>query len=82
MFDPDRRRIKKEIWVPHDTRYQVVDFVRLWSDKTEIGSGRFIECLGVAASKLHICFAFYSPVNGILSRYSVLFVRFCSPGVN
>jgi hypothetical protein len=30
---------------------QDVDFVRRWSGKTEIGVGRFIHCLGVAASK-------------------------------
>jgi hypothetical protein len=29
-------------WVPHDVRDQVVDFVRRWSEKTEIGVGRFI----------------------------------------
>jgi transposase len=41
--------LKKEIggtltgvWVPHDTRDQVVDFVRRCSEKTEIGAGRFI----------------------------------------
>ena len=43
-----------------------MDFVRRWSDKTEIGSGRFIGCLDVAASKLLIYFAFYSPTNDIL----------------
>ncbi len=43
-----------------------MDFVRRWSDKTEIGSGLFNGCLDVAASKLFIYFAFYSPANGIL----------------
>jgi len=28
--------------VPHDTRDQIVDFVRRWSEKTEIGAGRFV----------------------------------------
>jgi hypothetical protein len=28
--------------VPHDTRDQIVDFVRRWSEKTEIGAERFI----------------------------------------
>ena len=28
------------VWVPHDTRDQIVDFVRRWSEKTEIGAGR------------------------------------------
>jgi len=30
-----------------------VDFVRRWSDRTEIGAGRFIEWLGVRASKFY-----------------------------
>jgi transposase len=29
-------------WVPHDTRDEVVDFVRAWSAKTEIAADRFI----------------------------------------
>ena len=50
--------LKKEIggtltgvWVPHDTRDQIVDFVRRWSEKTEIGAGRFIGWLDITASK-------------------------------
>ncbi len=34
-------------------RDQIVDFVRRWSEKTEIGVGRFIVWLGVAASKFY-----------------------------
>ena len=34
-------------------RDQIVDFVRCWSERTEIGAGRFIEWLGVRASKLY-----------------------------
>ena len=34
-------------------RDQIVDYVRRWSDKTEIGVGRFIEWLGIAASKFY-----------------------------
>lgn len=41
------------MWVPHDTRDQIVDFVRCWSEKTEIGTGRFIDWLGVRASKFY-----------------------------
>jgi hypothetical protein len=29
-----------------------VDFVRRWSEKTEIGAGRFIQWLDITASKL------------------------------
>jgi putative transposase len=39
--------------VPHDVRDQIVDFVRCWSEKTEIGAGRFIEWLDVRASKFY-----------------------------
>jgi putative transposase len=39
--------------VPHDTRDQIVDFVRRWSQKTEIGTGRFIGWLGMRASKFY-----------------------------
>jgi hypothetical protein len=39
-------------WVPHDTRDQIVDFVRRWSEKTEIGAGRFIRWLDITASKI------------------------------
>jgi len=34
-------------------RDQIVDFVRCWSERTEIGAGRFIEWLGVRASKFY-----------------------------
>src|SRR5258708_21274319 len=44
--DGGARRAKKNTWgtltgnwVPHDVRDQVVDFVRRWSEKTEIGVG-------------------------------------------
>jgi putative transposase len=39
--------------VPHDVRDQVVDFVRRWSERAEIGVGRFIAWLGVTASKFY-----------------------------
>jgi hypothetical protein len=39
--------------VPHDTRDQIVDFVRRWSEKTEIGAGRFNGWLDVTASKFY-----------------------------
>ncbi len=49
--------------MPHDTRDQVVDFVRRWSEKTEIGAGRFIEWLGVRASKFYSWRGRYGRVN-------------------
>jgi hypothetical protein len=34
------------VWVPPDTRDQIVDFIRRWSDRTEIGVGWFVKWLG------------------------------------
>src|SRR6476660_6436130 len=44
---------RTKVWVPHDVRDLVVDFVRYWTEKTEIGAGRFIHWLGVRASKFY-----------------------------
>jgi putative transposase len=49
--------------VPHDVRDQVVDFVRRWSEKTEIGVGRFPPWLGVTASKFYDWRQRYGRVN-------------------
>jgi transposase InsO family protein len=49
--------------VPHDTRDQVVDFVRRWSEKTEISVGRFISWLGVTVSKFYNWRQRYGRVN-------------------
>jgi hypothetical protein len=37
--------------VPHDVRDQVVDFVRRWSEKSEIGVGRFTAWLGCPGAR-------------------------------
>ena len=37
--------------MPHDTRDQVVDYVRHWSDKTELPAGCLVLWLGIAKSK-------------------------------
>jgi hypothetical protein len=50
-------------WVPHDVRDQVVDFVRRWSEKTEIGVGRFPQWLGIGASKFYDWRQRYGRVN-------------------
>jgi putative transposase len=39
--------------VPHDCRDALVDFVRSWSDKTEIAAARFLRWIGIGASKFH-----------------------------
>ena len=44
-------------------RDQVVDFVRRWSEKTEIGVGRFIAWLGVTGSKFYDWRERYGCVN-------------------
>jgi len=38
-------------WVPHDTRDEVVDFVRVLADKTELPADRLIGWVGVARGK-------------------------------
>ena len=47
----------------HDTRDQVVDFVRRWSEKTEIRAGRFVEWLGIGSSKFYGWRERYGKVN-------------------
>jgi putative transposase len=49
--------------VPHDVRDQIVDFVRRWSEKTEIGAGRFIGWLSMRASKFYSWRERYGRVN-------------------
>jgi hypothetical protein len=51
------------VWVPHDTRDQIVDFVRRWSGRTEIGAGRFIRWLDITASKFYGWRERYGKVN-------------------
>src|SRR6516164_3085848 len=51
------------VWVPHDTRNEIVDFVRRWSEKTEISAGRFIRWLDITASKFYGWRERYGRVN-------------------
>ena len=39
--------------MPHDTRDQVVDFVRAWTDKTEVSARRVVAWIGLAVSKFY-----------------------------
>jgi putative transposase len=39
--------------VPHDTRDTIVDFVRDWSDKTELPACRLLHWIGLPTSKFH-----------------------------
>ena len=49
--------------MPHDVRDQIVDFIRRWSEKTGIGAGRFLEWLGIRASKFYDWRDRYGQVN-------------------
>jgi transposase InsO family protein len=50
-------------WVAPDIRDQVVDFVRRWSEKTEIAVCRFIAWLEIGASKFYAWRLRYGKVN-------------------
>ena len=49
--------------MPHDARDQLVDFVRSWSDKTEIAIGCFLLWIGIATSKFYDWKARFGKVN-------------------
>ena len=49
--------------MPHDVRDEVVDFVRRWSAKTEIGVGGFLSWLGIRGSKFYDWRERYGRVN-------------------
>jgi len=53
----------KGVWVPHDTRDQVVDFVNRWSSKTGIAVFCLLLWLGLATSKWHDWKRRYGKVN-------------------
>src|SRR5262249_35316012 len=49
--------------VPHDTRDQLVDFVRSWSDKTDIPVARFLPWIGITRSKYQDWIQRFGKVN-------------------
>src|SRR5262249_24861629 len=51
------------VWVPHDVRDQIVDFVRRWSEASEISAARFVGWLGVSSSKFYDWRERYGRVN-------------------
>jgi putative transposase len=53
----------RDTWTEPDVRDQVIDFVRLWSAKTEIMTSRFIAWLGVPKSKFYSWRDRYGQVN-------------------
>lgn len=50
-------------WVPHDIRDAVVDFTRLWSNKTDITLNRFVGWLNIRRSKFYKWIERYGKVN-------------------
>jgi putative transposase len=53
----------KGVWVPHDTRDQLVDFVNRWSRKTGIAICCFLLWIGLGTSKWHAWKKRYGKVN-------------------
>lgn len=53
----------KASWVEPDVRDAVIDFVRTWSEKTELSAGRLVGWLGVSRSKYHDWCRRYGRVN-------------------
>ena len=49
--------------MPHDTRDTIVDFVRRWSDRTEIAAKRMVGWMGLGAGKYHDWKLRYGKVN-------------------
>lgn len=53
----------KTSWVESDVRDEVIDYVRYYSDKTEIATGEFIRRIGIARSKYYNWRKRYGKVN-------------------
>jgi transposase InsO family protein len=51
------------MWVPHDTRDSVVDFVNYWSERSGIYASKFICWLGIGSSKFYDWKRRYGKVN-------------------
>lgn len=50
-------------WVPHDTRDEVVDYVRKWSERTELPRGKLVKWIGIGTSKFYDWKHRYGQVN-------------------
>jgi putative transposase len=53
----------KAKWVAHDTRDEVVDYVRRWSDRTELSAKRLVQWIGLGMSKYYDWKQRYGQVN-------------------
>ena len=49
--------------MPHDTRDQVVDFVRSWAEKCDLPRSRFLPWIGIGSSKFHDWIGRFGKVN-------------------
>lgn len=41
------------MWVPHDTRDQIVDYIGYWTERTELPASRLLKWLKLGTSKFH-----------------------------
>jgi putative transposase len=53
----------KALWIPHDIRDAIVDFIGYWSKHTEIYASRFIRWIGIFPSKFYNWKERYGKVN-------------------
>lgn len=51
------------MWVGHDIRDEIVDFVNYWSNRTGIYTSRFIQWIGIAESKFYNWKERYGKIN-------------------
>jgi putative transposase len=49
--------------VPHDVRDEIVDYVRQWSERTELAAGRLVKWIGIGTSKFYDWKQRYGKVN-------------------
>lgn len=49
--------------MPHDTRDEIVDYVRHWSKRTKLPAGRLVRWIDIGAAKFHDWKARYGKVN-------------------
>lgn len=50
-------------WAPHDVRDEIVDYVRQWSERTELAAGRLVKWIGIGTSKFYDWKQRYGKVN-------------------
>ena len=53
----------KGVWVPHDTRDQIVDYINYWTEQSELPASRLLGWLELGSSKFHDWKQRYGKVN-------------------